>query len=400
MQCLSLLLFTLANVATTAAPVVQDLFGADSSSGGWRGPALITTNTSVLIFGTGPLANGTKVSALRRSIDNGATWSAAEVLPFIGPQPLYDPTTNTVIVLFKRVPRGSPRQCSVFCGRWVSNSTDDGRTWSTPVPAAEGNTTWGNGLASGIALKYGKAKGNLLAAYRTDCADPAGGLPADWGGGFPANCTEAAWRPADGNAPNPVPDRALISTDRGATWHAGGVTPPHMNGHSNAGWTECQVAELANGSVVLTSRTIQPLGRVTTVVPYQRLFAMSHDGGESWSKSWGFKANQAYNEGYGPEYNTEGSIISARQGQKLLLSKVTASQFPGNHNGYRRNLTVAESDDGGASWAVRPWGLVYAHLAAYSDMTVLPNGKIGVAFERGTTQEYRFVSFAVVSPPW
>ena len=112
MLWLPLFSFALANAATTAAAArVQDLFGADSSSGGWRGPAVIATKTSVLVFGSGPLANGTKVSALRRSMDNGATWSAAEVLPFLGPQPLYDPSTNTVVVLFKRVPRGSPRQC-------------------------------------------------------------------------------------------------------------------------------------------------------------------------------------------------------------------------------------------------------------------------------------------------
>ena len=158
----AVVLATVAVVASAAAPAraVQDLFGGDSASAGWRGPALITTKAAVLCFGTGPLANGTQVSALRRSTDSGTTWSAAEVLPFVGPQPMYDPWTNTVVVLFKRVPPpGSPRECSVYCGRWVSKSVDDGRTWSTPVLAAEGNATWGNVLASGIALQQGTGGG-------------------------------------------------------------------------------------------------------------------------------------------------------------------------------------------------------------------------------------------------
>ena len=64
-------------------------------------------------------------------------------------------------------------------------------------------------------------------------------------------------------------------------------------------------------------------------------------------------------------------------------------------------MTIAESDDGGASWTVQPWGLIYRDRVAYSDMAELPNGKIAVVFERGTdTEEYRYLSVAIASPPW
>lgn len=53
-------------------------------------------------------------------------------------------------------------------------------------------------------------------------------------------------------------------------------------------WGESAVAELANGSVVLTSRLSQPL----TTASRWRAFAISHTGGESWDKAWTFPADQ------------------------------------------------------------------------------------------------------------
>jgi len=388
-------------LAAPRAPVVHDLFGADSSAGGWRGPALVTTNASVLIFGSGVLPSGAKGQALRRSTDSGASWSSPEVLPYPGMQPMYDPDSGDVVSLV-HLPHNTSHSCAAACGHFATRSSDDGRSWSVPTPVGGlANTTWGNGLASGVALRKG---GALLAAIRTDCADPRANLP---GGGWPANCTRnpdgsrAAWNPAT-ERPHPTVDRALISTDSGVSWHAGGGTPLGTDGGASLGWTECQLAELANGSVVLTSRTIQPLSHAGAL-PLQRVFAISHTGGETWQERWwGFPANQS--DGFGEGYNTEGSLISAAGGERLLLSKPTAgcgdARWPCNHNLYRRNMTVASSSDGGSSWSIEAWGLVYAGLAAYSDMTELPNGQIGIAFERGTTQEYRFVSFAAITPPW
>jgi hypothetical protein len=210
-------------------------------------------------------------------------------------------------------------------------------------------------------------------------------------------------------------------------------------------WGESAVAELANGSVVLTSRLSQPL----TAASRWRAFAISHSGGESWDKAWTFPADQVcilrvfahtdtqthrhtdtqtgseipswrdccrgfqpFDTGFGPGYNCEAGLLSANNRTKLLLSHPTAT-LHGDSTGaphtrcspgscvYRRNLTIAESDDGGASWSVNSWGLIYRGRVSYSDMSELPNGQIAVVFERGTAaEEYRYLSVAIASPPW
>ena len=46
-------------------------------------------------------------------------------------------------------------------------------------------------------------------------------------------------------------------------------------------------------------------------------------------------------------------------------------------------------------------GLIYTDRIAYSTMAELPTGKIAVLFERGTpSEEYRYLSVAIVTPPW
>ena len=92
--------------------------------------------------------------------------------------------------------------------------------------------------------------------------------------------------------------------------------------------------------------------------------------------------------------NTEGSLLAAKNGTKLLFAHpATYSMQVG---GGRDNLTVSKSE--GASWSTSGWGLVYRGGSAYSDMALLPNGSIDVAWERG--RYYQYISFAVLTPPW
>lgn len=198
-------------------------------------------------------------------------------------------------------------------------------------------------------------------------------------------------------------NRVLISADHGKTWSAGGPTPEPVDKVQKS-WGESTVAELANGSIVLTSR----MGVALSPAARWRGFAISHDGGNSWDKAWTFPADQPFDVGFGPGYNCQHGLLSAANRTKLLLSKPTAT-LHGDANGaphsrcspgscvYRRNLTVAESDDGGASWTVNPWGLIYTDRISYSYMAELPSGKIAVsapvcitpAAVRGHVQQYR-----------
>ena len=155
------------------------------------------------------------------------------------------------------------------------------------------------------------------------------------------------------------------------------------------------------------------MGRHTA--PIQRAFAISHDGAQSWAKAWTFPAAQAFDVGFGPGYNVEHWLLSAHNKTKLLLSKPTAQLNGRDPSGkppncgphtqgscpYRRNLTIASSADGGASWSIEPWGLVYPGRVAYSAMAELPDGKVAVVFERGNaTEEYRYLSVAIATPGW
>ena len=53
---------------------------------------------------------------------------------------------------------------------------------------------------------------------------------------------------------------------------------------------------------------------------------------------------------------------------------------PGAVNGSRSNYTVSSSRDGGKSWQFHT--LVYPGGAGYSDSVILPNGNLGVIFQR------------------
>ena len=64
------------------------------------------------------------------------------------------------------------------------------------------------------------------------------------------------------------------------------------------------------------------------------------DGALSWAKEWSFSSRQV--GGYGPEGNTEGSLIAALNGSKLLFAHPTTYSL--QVGGGRDNLTVSESN--------------------------------------------------------
>lgn len=95
-----------------------------------------------------------------------------------------------------------------------------------------------------------------------------------------------------------------------------------------------QVAELKNGSVLMTSRNFY--GGNSGQGP--RLFARSDDGGATWAANWSFTASEL------PGGYCEGSIISDSNGTVYF-------GHPGLlHSGGRANYTVHKSFDGGRTW--------------------------------------------------
>merc|ERR1719331_1047098 len=125
------------------------------------------------------------------------------------------------------------------------------------------------------------------------------------------------------------------------------------------GWTECQVAELRNGSVLLTSRNFYG----TSSGQGPRLFARSDDGGQSWAANW-----TAYDL---PDPYCEGSLLSDARGTLVF----------GNPSSHRRlNYSLHRSYDGGRTWPASV--VVYPGGAAYSDTTFTRNGSVAVFYEK------------------
>ena len=68
------------------------------------------------------------------------------------------------------------------------------------------------------------------------------------------------------------------------------------------------------------------------------------------------------------------------------------------HRSKRANMTVRLSYDDGKSWPVSK--VVHAGPSAYSCLTVLPDGTIGLLYENGRDSPYEQVSFARFNLEW
>ena len=64
----------------------------------------------------------------------------------------------------------------------------------------------------------------------------------------------------------------------------------------------------------------------------------------------------------------------------------------------RERLTVRVSDDDGASWPLAR--VVHEGPAAYSSLVALPDGSIGLLFERGERSPYERITFARLPMAW
>jgi sialidase-1 len=82
---------------------------------------------------------------------------------------------------------------------------------------------------------------------------------------------------------------------------------------------------------------------------------------------------------------------SANGGEKHLL-------FSNPADTDRRRMTVRLSRDEGKTWAVEK--ALYEGPAAYSCMAVLPDGQIGILYERGEDEPYEKITFAKFPPEW
>ncbi|MFG2893458.1 exo-alpha-sialidase [Streptomyces sp. NPDC048248] len=294
---------------------------------------------------------------VRRSTDQGRTWSAPEaVADFDGgagagdPSLLTDRETGRVFLFHASAPRGvgfrSPGAGNSHDSTTVLHtdyrySDDGGRTWRARRLTRDlKDPSWlGMFASSGTGIQL--STGRLLQQY--------------------------ALRKADGS----MWAASAYSDDHGRSWRLGTPVGPLMD--------ENKTVELADGRIMLNSRTSSTR---------RRLVAFSHDGGLTYSAPAADDAlidpvNNAALLRYAPD------APPGRARSHWLLFSNTASTTA------RENLTVRVSCDDGRTWPVAR--VVSPGPAAYSTLTRLRDGTFGLLYESGP---YRKITFARFDGAW
>ena len=315
----------------------------------YRIPAVVLTNQNTLLAfcegrKTGSGDHGDLDLMLRRSTDGGMTWQPMQLVYEEGgdakitignPCPVVEGRTGTIWLPFCR------NNDRVF----ITHSTDDGKTWASPTEITDAvkkpDWSWyATGPGHGIQLQSGR----LL-------------IPCDH-------------RPKQPGSRDQSHSHVIYSDDQGKTWQLGGIIA--------AGTNECEVVELADGSLLMSMRN--QLYRSAK----QRAFAQSKDGGLTWSQP------QPWSDVACPVCQSSIQRFSlATTGGKNRI----AYSGPGGPG--RQNMTVRLSCDEGKTWPIAK--VLYRDAAAYSDLVVLPDGGIGCLYER---DKYRKITFARFTLDW
>ena len=343
----------------------------DDSVNTYRIPALATaTNGAVIaVFdmrwnSSGDLPGNIDVG-MCRSLDNGDTWEPMQTIMDMGSDPAYnydgvgdpcilvDSVTGRIWVgaLWSHGnnawngsgPGLTPEETGQFV---LVYSDDNGESWSNPVnitPQIK-DPSW-NLLLQGPGKGFTSRNGTLV-------------MPAQY---------------KDGSA---VPRSCFItSTDHGSTWK---ISNPAVPSGSPA-TTESQSVELNNGDYMISMRNHAGLGK--------RAWATSSDGGTNWS------AVSYLN----PDPTCQASFIRYSSTLDGAPDNILLFSNPANASS-RVYMTIRMSTDEGKTWSYSR--LLDTRYGAYSCMSVLQDGSIGILYETGDNSAYETLTFARFTISW
>lgn len=318
---------------------------------------------------------------MKRSHDNGKTWSAIQTVASNGtlqvsnPAPVFDTMdpdySDGRIFLFYNT--GNVSEPEVLKGNgfkqcWYVSSSDKGQSWSDPVEITK----------------------DVFLANRPDI-DSLYNHPEDWR--YYANTPGHAIQLQEGEHKGRIYVAANHSygdpQPNGKHYIAHGFyTDNHgksfslSNNIDYPGSNESMAVELSDGTLMMNSRNQQGNKKA-------RIVTLSHDGGTTWEK---------------PTFDTtlidpvcQGSIVAL--GEKNGKSIIAFCNNADTLN--RNNLTLRISYDNGQNWSKSY--LIYGNdslpekndYSAYSDITLTNEGKVGILYEK---DNYSKIVYTTIKP--
>jgi sialidase-1 len=296
---------------------------------------------------------------MKRSFDNGATWTSTQVLeqPSLfgekvsNPATVVDQTNGRVWVLYNRF-EGNLGTTDSQPGTtnntaWARFSDNSGATWSSAIDITTGAKDFNN--------------------WNTVAFGPGSGIQATNGRLI---VPSARWQTGQGWS-----SYAVYSDDNGTTWGRGALSSA-----SNAS-NENNIVQLANGQIMMD-------GRQNSASPSSRVKYLSNNGGDTWLSPPmpGQFATSVH------AASTRYTLQSAGDDLNRILWT-----GPGDPTD-RFDLVVRTSYNEGGSFTNER--LLIDGYSGYSDMSLLADGGVGILLEtnQGRSIAYTSINRAFIEP--
>jgi hypothetical protein len=280
---------------------------------------------------------------MRRSRDNGTTWDSAKVIAHIANKGCSDPALVTDRVT-------GTVWCLFASNNGLFASTPTNRIEVTYVKSNDNGVTW---TAPAVISSQIYATGWYAAwvASGSACQTRAGML-----------CAAIGVRENSGSV---ISNFMIYSNDHGATWHS-------EQNRASATGDEAKVLDRNDGTIMMNIRNAQ-----------YRKIALSADSGRTWGTPY-------LDSGLiDPTCNADliryTSVLDVYNKNRILFSNPASTS--------RQNMTVRLSYDEGKTWPVSR--VITSGASAYSALTIINDGSIGLFYEKGSAIQMVFARFSL-----